>query len=226
MKPESSSRELQRVNELANEYRNKGYEVVAPCTPAELPRFLGNSHYIPHLIVRSEHENLIIEVRSQESARDLGQLSEIAELVNAQENWQFVLVFTNPRESSAPLIQPSAEKARLLLAKSRAMGTEDEAHIEAAFLFAWAALEASLRLLPEVRGATKQPHMPLTFIRNATMSGYISRPDAYLLERLSKLRASLLHAGPEPSPQIRDLNNLCTVVEEVMHVIGVDAPNN
>jgi hypothetical protein len=217
MKTESSNRESQRVTELASEYRNKGFEVITPHSTNESPDFLRNSGYFPDIIARSPEENLIIEVKSQQSSGDLGRLSEIAELVNSQPSWQFVLVLTNPREAPSSISQPSTEKAGLLLAKSRAIGTQDQTHVEAAFLFAWAALEASLRLLPEERRATKTPSTPWTLIRNAAMEGHIGRDDAKTLDRLFKLRNSLLHAGGEASPSINEVESLRRITEEIIH---------
>ena len=217
MKTESSNRESQRVTELATDYRNKGFKVVTPHSTGESPEFLRNSRYIPDLIAWSEKENLIVEVKSQQSSRDLGRLSEIAELVNSQPNWQFVLVFTNPRESSPSISQPSAEKAGLLLDKSRAIGTGDQTHVEAAFLFAWVALEAALRLLPQERKSAKMPSTPWTLIRNATMDGHIGRDDAKALDRLFKIRNSLLHAGSESLPSVGDVEKLRRIAEEIIH---------
>ena len=81
MNAESSTRESQRATELATEYRSKGFEVVMPRSPAETPEFLREFSYTPDLIAKSEKENLIVEVKSRQSSRDLGRLSEIAELV-------------------------------------------------------------------------------------------------------------------------------------------------
>ena len=224
MKTETPIRESQRVVELANDYQRRGFEVVMPQSRRETPDFLKEFGYVPDIIARSEKENLIIEVKSRQTSHNLGQLSEIAELVNAQPSWQFVLVFTNPRESSpiSPIpTRPSPQKARELLQKSRTLRGVDQAHIEASFLFAWVALEASLHLLPGGRKPTKTPTSPSTLIRNAAMEGYISRDDVEVLDRLFKLRNSLLHAGSEVSPSAKEIEDLQKIAEEIIQTQGV-----
>lgn len=221
MKTEIPIRESQKVVELATDYQSRGYKVVLPRSRSEGPDFLKSSGYVPDIIARSEKENLIIEVKSRQTSHDLSRLSEIAELVNAQPGWQFVLVFTNPRESSPVPTRPSAQKARELLQKSRALRGQDQAHIEAAFLFAWVALEASLHLLPERRKSTKTPTTPWTLIRNAAMEGYIGRDDAEVLDRLFKLRNSLLHAGNETSPSSKEVEDLRKIAEEIIQAHDV-----
>lgn len=216
MKPESSSRESQRVTELANEYKSKGYEVLMPHNPRENPDFLKNSPYVPDLIVKSEEENLVIEVKSQHTSGTLNQISSIAELVNSQPGWKFVLVFTNPRSKQSTLAQPSAAKAVALLDKSIALGLNDQAHIDAAFLFAWTALEASLYLLPNTSQQSRTPTSAWTLVRNAAMDGNISRSDANNLGRLFKMRNALLHAGDESSPTSADVIELRGFVADLL----------
>jgi hypothetical protein len=156
----------------------------------------------------------VIEVKTQETARTLGDLSKVSELVNAQDGWQFVLVFTNPREPALTTELGSVAKVRELVSKSQAIGKHDAAHTEASFLFAWAALETSLRLLQDERKGGKQPTTPWTQIRDATIAGYLDRKDAQTLERLSKVRNSLLHAGSEAPPTSQDIDLLVRIILE------------
>jgi hypothetical protein len=220
MNTESTNRELQRVSELASEYRAKGFDVVIPRSSGDSPEFLRHFDYIPDLIAKSEKECLIVEVKSRQSSRDLGRLAAIADIVNAQPSWQFVLVLTNSREVDRFAEPPNAEKARKLLAKSVAIGTSDETHLEAAFLFAWAALEASLRLLPEERKSSRSSSTPWTLIRNAAMEGHIGREQARNLDRLFKIRNSLLHAGNEVPPGLSDVELVRHITEEIILTNG------
>lgn len=219
MKPEFSNREAQRASELAVDYRNKGFQVSTPRSPAESPEFLRWSHYIPDIIARSADENFVIAVKSRETMRDLGELSEVAELINSQPGWKFVVVFTNPRDASNVQGHSSAEKVFQLLQKSEVITGPDPAHLEASFIFAWAALEASLRLLPESRKSDRSPSTPWTLIRDAAMEGHIGRDEAKSLGRLLKIRNSILHAGNESPPQSSDVEVLRRVAEEVVQSI-------
>jgi len=217
MSSENTNRESQRIRALATEYRRKGYKVTAPRESSDAPEFLRPLNYVPDLIATSAGENLVIEVRSRQTAKELSWLSAVAERVNAQSGWQFVLVFTNPKKSELTPSFPTAEKTEELLRKSRSMGSLTPAHVEAAFLFAWSALEATVRLLPTEKGEGRPVSTPWTLIRDAAMEGLIARDDALVLERLFKLRNSLLHAGDEPMPVEDDVESLRRITEELLH---------
>ena len=216
MNSQNTDRESHRVKELAAEYRNKGYAVTEPRQGLDTPAFLRSVGYVPDLIARSKSGNLVIEVKSRQTARDLSHLSQVAERVNAQPGWQFVLVFTNPRELSGTAGQPSVEKVEELLKKSRSFGHQKPAHVEAAFLFAWSALEVAARLLPVPRKATRAISTPWTLIRDAAIVGLIGRDEARVLERLFRLRNSILHAGEEPAPDDTDLATLIGMAEDLL----------
>ncbi|MHC5833859.1 MAG: hypothetical protein ACYT04_000000102130, partial [Nostoc sp.] len=57
--------ERERLLKLADEYREKGYEVFFHPNPEDLPDFL--NHYSPDMIVRRGEENVVIEVKSRSS---------------------------------------------------------------------------------------------------------------------------------------------------------------
>lgn len=218
MKTENTNRESQRVTELANEYKAKGFDVTIPRSSKDNPFFLRESPYIPDLIATSAKENLVIEVKSRKTAGTLGTLSEIAERVNSQPSWKFVLVLTNPRNINTrePIEGPSPAKAMALLEKSRALGLSDQTHTEAAFLFAWAALEAALHSMAVSTTASQTPRSVWTLVRDAAMQGNIARSDSNELNHLFKMRNSLLHAGDEIPPSASDVNRLREVVRDLL----------
>jgi len=217
---ESSVRESQRVRDLARQYRRDGYHVVIPSGLSDVPKFLAKTGYVPDLIATSEHDNLIVEVKTQETASTLDSLSSVSDLVNAQRGWQFVLVVTNPRSPQPPEGETSIGKAQSFLDKARALGTQDETHTQASFLFAWVALEAALRRLFEASLTEKKPRSGWTLIRDAAIAGQLDRRDAQELDRLYKVRSSLLHAGDALGPRPQDVVLLQRVVEECMRQIA------
>ena len=192
-----SNRERQRVMELIQEYRSKGFTVLEPSDRDDLPEFLRNRNYLPDLIARSKDENLVIEVKSSESIATLEPLSHISELVNARKGWQFVLVLTNPRQEKG-VASPAASRAKVLQLIERAKHVEsldDPALLEAWFIYAWVAAEACLELLSsEVETQKIRPAGVMTYIRNLAMQGELDRKDAQRLERLYKARSAILHA--------------------------------
>jgi uncharacterized protein YutE (UPF0331/DUF86 family) len=191
-------RERQRVLELIQEYRSKGFSVLEPGRPDDLPEFLRNRNYLPDLIARSKDENLVVEVKSSESMAALDALSDVSELVNAQKDWHFVLVLTNPRQEKTPA-NPATSRAKVLQLIERARhveSLEDPALLEAWFIYAWVAAEACLELLSS-RSETKakRPVGARTYIRDLAMLGELDREDAQRLERLYKTRTAFLHSA-------------------------------
>jgi hypothetical protein len=213
---ENTNRESQRVAELATEYARKGYSVTLPQSADDTPQFLRELGYMPDLIARSKNETLVIEVKSRETSATLASLSNVADRVNAKPGWQFVLVFTNPRGTFVESQRSTPEKVARLLEKSRVMGYESQAHVEAAFLFAWSALEAALRSLPTHEITGRVASAPSTLIRNAAIDGLLARGDVRALQLLFKIRNSLLHAGDEVPPARSDVDRLLRITEEVL----------
>lgn len=118
MKSEQANRELQRIRELADEYAKKGYTVVHPRTEKDLPPFLRNAKYIPDLIVTSDKEKLVIEVKTSETVRRDKEISRVSDLVNRQPGWQFLFVLTNPKRDPSAIPAPNSARWHDLLAKS------------------------------------------------------------------------------------------------------------
>jgi len=216
MKPENTNRESQRVAELAADYERKGYAVTLPMRPKDAPAFLRELGYTPDLIAKTKDETLIIEVKSRETSATLSSLSSIAERINAKPGWQFVLVFTNPRSATSEPLSATPEKVVELLEKSRAMGFESQSHLEAAFLFAWVALEAALLTSPQKPSTGRTSSTTWTLIRNAAMNGLLAREDAHALERLFRTRNALLHAGDENPPTRDDVECLRRIAQDLL----------
>ena len=59
-----TKRENERAKELAREYKRKGFKVTIEPSINQLPNFMRNLNYIPDLIVTSNKENFVIEVKS------------------------------------------------------------------------------------------------------------------------------------------------------------------
>ena len=144
----SREREYNRIIKIANEYRQKGYEVVIQPSSNDLPNFL--SGYQPDVLAKNANESVIIEVISHSNLSRKSQLSRIAEIVEAQPRWRFELVMTNPKgdtlissESRLPSIDEVSKRL------TRAKRFVKIADYEAAIAIAWSAIEGLLRLIGE-----------------------------------------------------------------------------
>jgi hypothetical protein len=217
---ESVNRETQRIRQLADEYTTKGYTVVYPRSVKDLPVFLRTEGYLPDLVVTSENENLVIEVKTSETVRQDTKLSRVSELVNRQPGWHFLFVLTNPKSEVPDTFEPMNRRWRDLLAKSRHPALAAPELTEAAFLLAWAALEGAIRdatAQDELKKSTKSAltKMPMSLIRDAAILGLIDRKDLGRLEVLFQMRNKIVHSVDGTSPSHQDVRELQRIVGDV-----------
>lgn len=89
--------ERERLLKLAEEYRQKGYEVLLSPKPEELPDFLKG--YRLDMIVRRGEEAVVIEVKSRPSITSAQYLQGLAQAVEEHPGWRVELVMTNPEDT-------------------------------------------------------------------------------------------------------------------------------
>jgi hypothetical protein len=94
----TANTERERLLKLADEYRDKGYEVSFHPSPEDLPDFLRN--YSPDLIVRRGNEAVVVEVKSRSSldSSSTQYLRNLAQSIEQYPGWRFELVMTNSEE--------------------------------------------------------------------------------------------------------------------------------
>ncbi|HIK55225.1 MAG TPA: hypothetical protein IGS37_08695 [Synechococcales cyanobacterium M55_K2018_004] len=97
-----SSLEHRRLLRLANEYRQRGYDVILNPSPQDLPPSLADCSL--DLVARKGDRTVAAEVRSRESLTLNGpdDLRRISESVKQLPNWEFELVLTNARRKAEP----------------------------------------------------------------------------------------------------------------------------
>jgi uncharacterized protein YutE (UPF0331/DUF86 family) len=185
--------ERKRLLTLAEEYRNKGYEVLLHPNPEELPDFLRS--YRPDMIVCRGEEAVVIEVKSRSSLSSSATqyLRSLAQVVEQHPGWRFELVVANPDDIAySPKAEGSFQedeiKARLQVARQLA-----EQHPESAILYSWALVEATLRLLAEKEELSLQRVDPAYLVKQLTTEGVISRSEYQLLMDALSLRNAVAH---------------------------------
>lgn len=141
MSKSSDQRERRRLLEVVREYKLKGYEVTINPNSEQLPPFIAS--FNPDAIATSENDNVVIEVSSNSSKKEVGSLAPLAEVVEREPNWRFELVVTNSAQPSLPPslssneIKASIHSARNLFQLGREKSTEEKsALIKAALVTA------------------------------------------------------------------------------------------
>jgi uncharacterized protein YutE (UPF0331/DUF86 family) len=140
------TRELQRLREIAQEYREAGYEVIVEPPPSKRPAFLRD--FDIDILAKSPEDNVVVEVKSRRSVRGDQRVADLAAALEGRRHWRFEFVMTNPR---APQPEPVelADAPRGIEQAERLMA---DGLLEAALLVAWAATEAVLRKMARQRG--------------------------------------------------------------------------
>ena len=168
--------ERQRVQELAQEYRSKGYEVIPEPSPEQLPDFLGE--YRPDLLVRKGSESTVVEVKTRSSLAENPRLRDLARILHTKPGWKFELVMVREKEKlNAPEGARPFAKEDVYSRLETVEGLLDTGSSEAAFLLGWGALEATVRLLAEEEQLTLERIAPSYLLHQAVTNGVISRED-------------------------------------------------
>lgn len=181
--------EYQLVRKTAEEYRRQGY-AVSVGTPLDfLPGFRAD------LIARKGGQVKVIEVKSRASLASRAQLDELTREIDSRPGWSFeLLLVAEPRKIEPPEGAHPLEQARVLERLDEAEALLRAGHAEPAFLLAWSACEAALRLLTadqgvSAEGITTTAHL----LEQAGFRGIVSRDEYAELTALHRHRNAIAH---------------------------------
>lgn len=200
MSQTSTELEHRLLQEIAREYRQRGYRVLEQPGRADLPDFL--AAFQPDMIALGNDDNVVIEVKSRaEIATDDSLLLLTAAIENAS-GWQLDLVVTNPDDAlvvgdQALILSPSEIRARLATVRLLLSRREDEA----ALLLAWSAIEASLRFLAEKNGIRTTTAQTIFLMKQLYSLGLLGKDDYDLLQTALRERNSIAHSYTSSHPR-------------------------
>ncbi|MDZ8188298.1 MAG: hypothetical protein RMX96_26015 [Nostoc sp. ChiSLP02] len=193
MTTSSANLEKERLLKLAEEYRQKGYEVFVRPNSEDLPEFLNN--YRPDMIVRRGEENVVIEVKSRSSLSSPSNqyLRNLAQAVEKHPGWRFELVMTNPEDVMYSLkaersLQEHEIESQLEVARQLTIQ-----HPESAILYCWSLVEATLRLIAQKEELSLERFDPRYLVKQLATEGVISKSEYQLLMNALLLRNSIAH---------------------------------
>ena len=184
--------ERERLDRIADEYRAKGYDVLVEPSGPDLPPFLGNHR--PDLIARKGEERLVIELRPSSSEAGQTQLRGLAERIEREPGWRFVLISTSPAEELLP-----GERLALLSELEveehlrQAQSLLESGQLEAALLLSWAAVEGQLRALAKREEIPLPRPETLTLLRQLVTLGLIDRDHYRALSEAFRARSAVAH---------------------------------
>jgi hypothetical protein len=211
MQTSMASAATRRVEQIAQEYKDKGYEVLVEPEAEKLPGSLAS--FRPDLVVRRGDEVVVIEVKSRASLGD-PQLQQLAEAVRRQPGWRFELVLLKPeagppgtKEWNAEDIAHNLDQVETLLRSAQE---------EAALLLAWSTAEATLRLLTHkerlILERVDAPYLLKLLVTRAV----ITRDQHDLIWEVLQLRNAVAHGFKPPALDPAKIQGLCTTISALL----------
>jgi hypothetical protein len=211
--------EKKRLTEVAEEYRKRGYTVYEQPMSSELPGNLRG--FRPDLMAVTEHDFVVVEVRTRANLSDEPRLAALAEAVNRMPGWRFELVAATDRDEQRIGTSYAIPEILKRLALARKLAGEGE--VEVAFIAAWAATEAMMREAAYQAEISLPTVMPTVVMNSLVTQGILSRDSYQKLLAAMRVRSSLAH-GFAPSEDPRShLDNLLQVVNELQNYPRTDA---
>ena len=177
------------LRKAAEEYRNRGYEVIMAAPLDFLPGFQAD------LLVRKGDEAKVIEVKSRASLAANPKLRQLAQAIDAKPGWSLeLLLVAEPEKLEAPEGAKAFGRDRILGRLEQAEKLLEMRYSDAALLLAWSAWEAAARVMivedgvPDT-GITKSGYV----LEQATFLGIISRNEYQHLREIQRYRNAIVH---------------------------------
>ncbi len=213
--------EQKLLRTVKRRYTRKGYNVLLEPRSEDLPFFL--SGFSPDVIAYNDQESVVVEVKSRADLSASKDMIDLANAVNAQKGWRLDLVVVNPR--NPPLLEVDAESLRLpeIVAQLRAAHQlAREEQDGAAIVLAYAAAEATLRLVASQQRVQLDDQQPSSILKQLYSVGILSREDHELLEHGLRMRNIISHGFRLPHAQPELAETLIRVVEALLQVRAAD----
>lgn len=208
--------ERERLLKLAEEYRDKGYDILLHPNSEDLPDFLRN--YRPDMIVRREDEVVVIEVKSRLSLNSSSTqyLQSLAQVIEQHPGWRFELVMTNPEEvvyseKAEGSLQEHEIRSRLIEVSQLL-----EKYPESAILYSWSLVEATLRLVAEKEGLSLRRFDPLYLVKLLAIEGVISQSEYQLLINSLSIRNAVAHGFKTTQVTQDSVHKLLEITEQLL----------
>lgn len=207
---------------IAEEYREKGYEVLFQPQLEDLPDFLRG--YQPDMVAQRGEEKVVVEVKSRSSlnASSAQSLRYLAQEIEKHPGWRFELVMTNPDDSIYSTQVEGSLQEREIASRVEVAKELADKHPESAILYAWSLAEATLRLLAEREELSLQRFDPAYLLKQLVTEGIISKAEYDLLRNTSSLRDVIAHGFKAAQLTPSSVYELINVTDRLLRSLHTD----
>jgi hypothetical protein len=220
MRQKSESKTLmQKMEQIVDDYRRRGYEITIEPKPHQLPGSLKN--YPIDIIARSPKETVLIEMKSWQELRKGNQLANLASAVQRRPGWRLELVAVGAREQRKQIRRLSKEDLSRRLEESarlRKMG-----YCEASFLLDWSVVEAALRDIAAEHDIDVTNRSALFAVKKLFSLGILNKGEYELLERELQRRNFVAH-GNEASITTKEGERFALMTRKILEMDHISAP--
>lgn len=207
--------ESEAIQSVAEQYRAKGYEVIAEPNGRDLPAFLEG--FRPDLIARRPGESVVVEVQVGTERSVLDRYQHLAEVIRSEPGWRFDLVVTRPGDGEAPAVGatlPTVNELRERLKEGSEL--QKAGSVRAAFVVLWAVVEGAMRLAAHRAALPLERVIPTSaLIRELYSAGEIAPEDYEAFLRLTQIRNGVVHGFSTPV-SAEELSELRAIVERLL----------
>jgi len=182
----------QKIEEIAAEYKTRGYQVLVEPGTEQIPDFLVGFH--PDILARKPNDSVVVEVKVGTQTAVSERFRDLAETIQRQPGWRFSLVVVDPRSDEvAPSTQRLLNRKEIADQLNRANSLLEAGETDTAFILLWVSVEALLRHI-----ATRES-LPLERVPSSSLvtelfsQGVLSRTQLDLVQRALSVRNSIMH---------------------------------
>jgi REase_AHJR-like len=189
----------QRLEQIAQRYREQGYQVTRDPGPDSLPPFAKD--FKVEILASRPDGNVLASIKGGAAEFETNpDLSRYAEVIEKFPGWRYDVYALGPTpRTPEPRGAKEASEAEIARALNDAERLAQSGFVAQAVLAAWAAMESAMRhRLLSLGSRTEYGTPPRTMLNDLLSSGIISNSDFRDLEGLSRLRNIISHGFSVP----------------------------
>jgi uncharacterized protein YutE (UPF0331/DUF86 family) len=206
---ETDSEEQVLQREVAR-LESEAYDVFLQPRAPLVPEFLGD--HVPDAVATGKGKKIVLEV-ARPSKRSNEKLREVAARFADQREWELKVLLVSPTSTGETLPVQSRQAIEGALEEIDQLQKVRSA-ARAAFLLAWATLEAESRA--SIEGEFARPQTPGRLVRVLSQEGYLTPTDADQMRALSDKRNRLIHGDLSTEITADDLSTLVRVLRQLV----------
>lgn len=188
MSSRNLTKEENRLNDIAEQYKQRGYKVSVSPPAKQLPKFL--SRFRPDIVAEGPDESVVVEVKSSGKARGTDYWKALSKVIQQHPGWRLELVVNSSSKHKMP------ETIRKDLIKQRLQEGQQIAELgmlAASLLTTWSAAEAAMRLASKRHEIDFPDLRPATVISKLYTDGILEREEYDFLVECMQTRNAVVH---------------------------------